>query len=121
MNTKLSILAVLLAGAATSAHAAGNASPLPGCTELGADREVVRAGSTTSMALRDGDSHYLLTFRGDCGSLATTNTLKIVAEGAENRLCPSDTVVRTRRDDCKVARVEEISAEQFAVRKRRAR
>ena len=119
MNTKHLILAALLSGAAFSANAANNS--LASCTDLGADREIVRAGSARTMALRDGDSHYLVSFRSDCGSLTTTGSLKIIGEGTEDRLCPSNTVVRTKRDECQVQSVKTISADDFASRKRRAR
>ncbi len=120
MNAKPLFLAALFAGASLSANAADNPS-LPGCVDLGNDREVVRSGGGGSMLLRDADSHYLLTFRDDCGSLATTRTINIQSEGAGNRLCPDATVVRTKRQDCEVRSIEVLDAQQFAERKRRLR
>ncbi len=120
MNAKTLLAATLLCAAALAADAAV-AAPLSDCVELGADKEIVRAGSTRSMLLRDSDSHYKLTFRGDCGSLPLTSTIRISAEGTENRLCPTQTLVRTKREDCQVGSVETIDAQEFANRKRRAR
>ena len=71
--------------------------------------------------LRDGDAHYRLVFAQNCDSVATTSTLKIMAEDQPNRLCPAGTMVRTRTDYCRVKAVETISAEEFAKRQRLAR
>src|SRR5690606_26373787 len=90
----------------------------PNCTELGTDSEAVRAGSARSMLLRDGDSHYLVTFRQDCNQLATTRSLKILGEGASHRVCPDNNVVRIKRAECEVQSIEAISAREFARRKR---
>ena len=114
------LLAAALCGTALTAHAAENA-PLAGCVDLGSDKEVVRAGSTRSMLLRNADSHYLLTFRDDCGSLPMTSTIRIIGDGTEDRLCPGATTVQTRREDCAVSSIETLDAKQFASRKRRAR
>lgn len=121
MNAKpLLLLATLLSGTALTASAAENV-PLPACVDLGADLEIVRGGATRSMLLRDSDKHYLLSFRDDCGSLPMTSSIRLFAEGRENRLCPSQTTVKTRREECAVRSIETIDAQQFASRKRRAR
>ncbi len=120
MNTKPFLLAALFFGGSLGASAAENA-PLTGCVDLGADQEIVRAGGSRSMLVRDADQHYLVTFRDDCGSLAMTSSVRIVSEGSEGRLCPTGSVVKTKRDNCVVRGVETIDAEQFTNRKRRTR
>jgi hypothetical protein len=119
MNIKRISFAALLAGIAFAANAAEN-TQLTDCVDLGSNQEIVRSGGAQSMLLRDGDAHYLVGFRGDCGSLATASSIEIDTDGTANRLCPKGTKVKTRRSVCNVAKVEVIDAEQFASRKRRS-
>lgn len=118
MKTRNLCIALVLAGFAFAADAAGKA-PLAQCVDLGANQEVARSKGGQSLVLRDGDSHYLVTLRGTCGALAITPTLTVLAEGTENRICPEGTLVRTRRGECRVQKVETIDAGEFAARKRR--
>lgn len=119
MNIKRLCTAALLAGAAFAANAADN-TPITDCVDLGANQEIVRSGGAQSMLLRDGDTHYLVGFRGDCSSLATASRIEISTDGAANRLCPKGTKVKTNRATCSVGKVEAIDAEQFAAGKKRA-
>lgn len=112
-------IAVLLAGTlAPAAYATENA--LTDCVDLGNDREIVRSGSSEAFLLRDGDSHYVVSLRGSCGSLTTASKIEIQTNGAGNRLCAKGSKVQTNRAICQVASVETIDAEQFAQRKKRA-
>jgi hypothetical protein len=119
MNTKLLCTAALLAAAASTASAAGNA-PLTDCVDLGANQEIVRSGGAQSMLLRDGDEHYLVDFRGDCSAVATAISIAIRTDGTANRLCPKGAEVVTDRSNCRIAKVEVIDADQFANLKKRA-
>ena len=120
MNIKRLCLAVLLAGAASAAHA-GEKPALDGCVELGAQQEIVRNGGSQSFLLRDGDSHYRIALRRSCDSLAIASSVSIIGEGAEGRLCPSGSQIRTNRGKCDVGAVELLDADEFASLKRRAR
>jgi hypothetical protein len=119
MNITRLCTAAMLAGAAFAANAAGN-PPLTDCVDLGANQEIVRSGGSQSMLLRDGDAHYLVGFRGDCGALSTATSIEIRTDGTANRLCPKGTTVVTNRSNCSVSRVESIDADEFAILKRRA-
>jgi hypothetical protein len=119
MNTKRLCTAAMLASLAFAANAAEN-TPLTDCVDLGANQEIVRSGGAQSMLLRDGDAHYLVGFRGDCGALATATSIEIRTEGTANRLCPTGTTVITNRSNCSVAKVEAIDADEFGILKRRA-
>ncbi|KAF1693189.1 hypothetical protein CSC62_13535 [Pseudoxanthomonas jiangsuensis] len=120
MNTKRLCLAVLLAGAAFAAHA-GDKPALEGCVELGAQQEIVRNGGSQAFLLRDGDSHYRVALQGSCDSLAIASSISIIGEGAEGRLCPSGSQIKTNRGKCEVGKVELLDADEFATLKRRAR
>ena len=119
MNITRICTATLLAGAAFAASAAENTA-ITDCVELSASQEIVRSGGAQSMALRDGDAHYLIGFRGNCSSLATASSIKNDTDGAANRLCPEGSTNRTNRSTCNVATVETIDAEQFTKLKKRA-
>ncbi|WP_028917158.1 hypothetical protein [Pseudoxanthomonas sp. J35] len=119
MNKKLILAAAaMFAGFAANASAA-NGNALTDCVDLGGNQEIVRSGGTQNFLLRDGDEHYLVGFRGDCASLPTTSKLEIITAGTANRLCATGTIVKTKRENCQVGKVESIDAEQFAARKKR--
>ena len=119
MNTLRPVALALLAGAAFAASAADNV-PLSDCVDIGGDQEIVRSGGTQNFILRDGESHYLVGFRGDCSSLTTASSISIVTDDTVDRLCPTGTKVKTNRGTCSVSKVEAIDAQQFANRKKRA-
>lgn len=119
MNIKRISFAALLAGVAFAANAAEN-TQLTDCVDLGSNQEIVRSGGAQSMLLRDGDAHYLVGFRGDCGSVAIASSIKFSTDRVANRLCPTGTKVKTNRSSCNVGKVELIDAEQFANLKKRA-
>lgn len=119
MDIKRLCIAALFAGTASAAVAAEN-TLLTDCVDLGADQEIVRAGGSQNFLLRDGDSHYLVSLRNDCGSLATTSRIAITTNGTSDRLCAKGSKIKTSRDICQISKVESIDAEQFAARKKRA-
>ncbi len=121
MNILRLCMTAALSASAFAASAAEPGVPLAGCTDLAAGHEVVRAGGAQSFLVRDGDAHYKVSLRGECGSLQTASRLTIVSEGTEGRLCPAGTRIRTDRATCDVAKVETLSADAFASAKRRAR
>lgn len=108
-----------LASTAFAANAANNAS-ITDCVDLAGNHEIVRSGGAQSMLLRDGQSHYLIGFRGDCASLATASSIQVSSDGTANRLCPTGTKVKTNRATCSVGKVEAIDADQFSALKKRA-
>ena len=119
MNAKTLCVAALLASTAFAANAADNAS-ITDCVDLAGNHEIVRSGGAQSMLLRDGQSHYLIGFRGDCASLATASSIQVSSDGTANRLCPTGTKVKTNRATCSVGKVEAIDADQFSALKKRA-
>ena len=119
MDIKRRWIAALFAGVLIpAAHASEDT--FSGCVDLGADREIVRSGSSEAFLLRNGETYYVVSLRGSCGSLATASKIEINTEGASNRLCAMGSKVRTNQTICQVAKVETINAGQFAQRKKRA-
>lgn len=119
MNVRPAFSLALL-GLASIAFTASASESVNECVDLGSDQEIVRAGSGQQIFLRDGQTHYRIGFARTCNSIQVTSSIKIRAEGQENRLCPSGTKVITREANCDVSVVEPISAEEFTKRKKRA-
>ena len=111
------LLAMALAMAPIAAFA-GDA--ITECVDLGDDQEIVRAGGGQQFFLRNGSDHYRVSFQHSCDSILTTPRVDISTQGQANRLCAADTRVKTKRDTCRVASVESMTADEFAVRKKRA-
>ena len=111
------LLAMALASAPIAAFA-GDA--ITECVDLGDDQEIVRAGGGQQFFLRNGSDHYRVSFQHSCDSILTTPRVDISTQGQTNRLCAADTRVKTKRDTCRVGSVETMTADEFAVRKKRA-
>lgn len=111
----------LLSACVFSSQAAGQDTPLTDCVALGSQQEIVRAGGGDRFFLKDGDNYHRVAFRHSCGSISTTSKVEISTAGEVNRLCPQDTKIETDRDICEVGQVQQISADEFAQRKKRAR
>jgi len=120
MNTKRLILTALSVGAAFAAHAS-DGTPLTGCVELDGNKEIIRSGGSQNFLVSEGDAHYLLKFRGECGSLTTASRIEISTDGTADRLCAKDTRVKTDRQTCQVSKVELLDTAQFAAHKRASR
>lgn len=112
-------IAVSLFGCAGVAQAEPG-EPLSECVDLSAGHQATRFG-TQYLMVKDGDEHYRLGFGGSCDTLSTSSTVRISTDSAANRLCPEGTQVSTKRDTCKVRRVEEIRPDEFERYAKRAR
>lgn len=113
--------ALMLSTCMFSSNAAEQDPSPASCVTLGGQQEIVRAGGGNRFFLKDGDSHYAVAFRRTCDSMATTSKVEISTAGEVNRLCPKEARVKTDRDICEVSEIKQISAEEFAKSKRRAR
>lgn len=111
------LLALALAIAPLAAFAG---QTITGCVDLGDDQEIVRAAGGQQFFLRNGGDHYRVEFQHSCDSILLTPRIDISTKDQTNRLCATDTRVKTSRDTCRVASVETITAEEFAKRKKRA-
>nr|WP_295379926.1 hypothetical protein [Pseudoxanthomonas sp.] len=95
-------------------------TPATACVDLAPGHEIVRSG-TQSFFLKDGDRHYRVKLRSICDSLPLASRLLVIAEGQDNRLCPTGSRVDTQRGKCDIASFEQITAEEFTGRKARLR
>ena len=114
---------LLIAATATAAQAkvpASPATPLASCVDLTADHQAFGYGSQL-LFVRDADSHYKVSFSGDCEAIVLSPQVEITTAGHLNRLCPQASRVATRGHACAVRSVEEIDANQYARYRRMSR
>lgn len=114
-------LRVLLGALALSAGAV-LASPVlaaDDCLQLGSDQQLVRAGTSTNVLLRNGQDHYVVHFAADCAKASYSRKLTFTTDGKEGQLCGAGrSELRTDNGVCMVSRIEPIDAGEF---KRKAR
>ena len=116
-RSRFPIAFILLAACATAAHAKDRNQPLTDCVELSPDYQAARFGSQYLM-VKDGDAYYRLGFGGSgCSAITLSANVRIATEGKENRLCPTASKVKTKRNSCEareVLRVDEIEYKKYA-------
>jgi len=116
MHTLLASLA-LSAGTllAMPAHAADvPAAGTEDCIQLGSDLQLVRAGASRNILLRNGQDHYLVHFKDDCSKAGYSRKLTFVTDGEQGQVCGAGrTELRTDGGYCAVASVEPIDAADF--------
>jgi hypothetical protein len=113
--------ALLLCACAPFAAAKDAGDSIADCVTIGEGHQILRTGSSQSIMLKDGDSHYQVSLQNTCGSLAIASRIDFATDGQANRLCPAGSVLKTNHDSCRVSKVTSVSAEEFATRQRRAR
>ena len=114
MNTIATLLgAALLATAALPAVAAADGEPLADCVQLSDGHKGSRAAGNTQLLLKDGRSHYRVSFEGRCNTLARNRAVFIETAGEHNRLCPRGTMVTAQADSCSASAVERIDAQTY--------
>lgn len=120
MKTLIATCLLALAAIAPAQAAEPAAAPAD-CITLSADQQLVRAGASRSILLRNADQHFVVHFRNSCDSAAISPTLVFETPGQEGQLCSAaGSVLKTRTQSCEIASLEPISAERY-VRKARNR
>lgn len=108
--------AITLAASAllvSPAHAA-DAPAAASCIALGADQQLVRAGASRNVLLRNGQDHYLVHFEEDCAKAAYSRKLTFITDGQAGQVCNAGrTELRTDNGRCTVDRVESIDEATF--------
>ncbi|HDS1102488.1 MULTISPECIES: hypothetical protein [Stenotrophomonas] len=115
-------LSASLLSAASAQAADAPAAATTACIQLGSDQQMVRAGVTRDVLLRNGQDHYVVHFQRDCTAAARSRTLSFATEGQQNLLCSDGrSTLRTDTERCAVARVEHIDPASFARKARQRR
>lgn len=116
MHTLLASLA-LSAGTllAMPAHAADvPAAGTDACIQLDSDLQLVRAGASRNILLRNGQDHYIVHFKDDCSKAGYSRKLTFVTDGEQGQVCGAGrTELRTDGGNCAIASVEPIDAAAF--------
>jgi hypothetical protein len=124
MQLRHRLIALILIATATAAAQAATpaepAAPLADCVDLGPQHESFRFGSQY-LLVQDGDSHYRLSFSGNCDALLHSSSPVILADGKSNRLCARGTKVSTGTYSCAVSGVDQIGADTYTRYRRRSR
>ncbi len=113
MNTIATFLGAALLAAALPASAATDGEPLADCVQLSEGHKGSRAAGNTQLLLKDGRSHYRVSFEGRCNTLARNRSVFIETAGEHNRLCPQGTMVTAQADSCSASAVERIDARTY--------
>ena len=84
------------------------------CLQLASDQQLVRAGASRNVLLRNGQDHYVVHFQDDCSKAAYSRKLSFVTDGQQGRICSAgQTELRTDNGRCTVDRVEAIDEATF--------
>jgi hypothetical protein len=122
MKTLIATCLLALAAIAPAQAAEPTASAPADCITLSADQQLVRAGASRSILLRNADQHFVVHFRNSCDSAAISPTLTFETAGQEGQLCSAaGSVLKTRTQSCEIASLEPISAESYARKARNRR
>ena len=113
----LPLTALLVAVAASASASPARAADTPStsdCVQLGSDQQIVRAGVSRNILLRNGQDHYVVHFQNDCSTAGYSRKLSFFTEGQPGLLCGAGrSQLRTDADHCRVAQIEPIDAATF--------
>lgn len=108
------LVAVAASASAPPARAADTPSTTRDCVQLGSDQQIVRAGVSRNILLRNGQDHYVVHFQNDCSTAGYSRKLSFFTEGQPGLLCDAGrSQLRTDSDHCRVAQIEPIDAATF--------
>ncbi|NOJ99873.1 hypothetical protein HMI51_44280, partial [Corallococcus coralloides] len=62
------LVAVATSASASPVRAAEPPSTASDCIQLGSDQQIVRAGVSRNILLRNGQDHYVVHFQNDCST-----------------------------------------------------
>lgn len=108
------LVAVATSASASPVRAAEPPSTASDCIQLGSDQQIVRAGVSRNILLRNGQDHYVVHFQNDCSTAGYSRKLSFITEGQQGLLCSAGrSQLRTDADHCRVAQIEPIDEATF--------
>jgi len=115
-----SLTALLIALVASASALPARAADTPAaanaadCIQLGGDQQLVRAGASRNILLRNGQDHYVVHFQDNCSAAAHSRKLSFFTDGQQGLLCAAGrSQLRTDANRCTVAQVEPIDEATF--------
>ncbi|KXU97723.1 hypothetical protein GPNADHDJ_01358 [Stenotrophomonas maltophilia] len=112
----LTVLLVALAVSASAApvHAADTLSTPSDCVQLGSDQQLVRAGASRNVLLRNGQDHYVVHFQDDCSAAGYSRKLSFATDGQQGLLCAAGrSQLNTDSSRCIVSQIEPVDEATF--------
>ena len=107
----LAVSASALPAHAADAPAAANAAD---CIQLGSDQQLVRAGASRNILLRNGQDHYLVHFQDDCSAAGYSRKLSFATDGQQGLLCAAGrSQLNTDSSRCIVSQLEPVDEATF--------
>ncbi len=119
MHSLPALFAALALSAGTLLAMPAHAADVPpagteDCIQLDTDLQLVRAGASRNILLRNGQDHYVVHFRDDCSKAGYSRKLTFVTDGEQGQVCGAGrTELRTDGGNCAIASVESIDAAAF--------
>ncbi|WP_332454997.1 hypothetical protein [Stenotrophomonas sp. WZN-1] len=108
------LVAVVASASASPARAADTPSAASNCVQLGSDQQLVRAGASRNILLRNGQDHYVVHFQDDCSAAGYSRKLSFSTEGQQGLLCTAGrSQLQTDSSRCTVAQIEPVDAATF--------
>lgn len=107
----LAVSASALPAHAADAPAAANAAD---CIQLGSDQQLVRAGASRNILLRNDQDHYLVHFQDDCSAAGYSRKLSFATDGQQGLLCAAGrSQLNTDSSRCIVSQIEPVDEATF--------
>jgi len=125
MHSLPALFAALALSAGTLLAMPAHAADVPpagtkDCIQLDTDLQLVRAGASRNILLRNGQDHYVVHFRDDCSKAGYSRKLTFVTDGEQGQVCGAGrTELRTDGGNCAIASVEPIDAAAFKQKARK--
>ncbi|MCK7594161.1 hypothetical protein [Pseudomarimonas salicorniae] len=114
---KLHVHALLCCGALSAPALAADAADET-CFSFSAERQTFYRGGQ-QLLIRDDGRHFRLNLAGGkCGAIPAAAKLRLSTQGEADVLCAGPGKVSARSGSCRVASIEEIDADTFALASR---
>ncbi|MGZ0024802.1 hypothetical protein [Stenotrophomonas sp. S4] len=108
------LVAVVASTSALPARAADTPSAASDCVQLGSDQQLVRAGASRNILLRNGQDHYVVHFQDDCSAAGYSRKLSFSTDGQQGLLCAAGrSQLHTDSSRCTVAQIEPVDEATF--------
>ena len=103
------LVALAVSAGAAPVHAADTLSTSSDCVQLGSDQQLVRAGASRNILLRNGQDHYVVHFQDDCSAAGYSRKLSFATDGQQGLLCAAGrSQLLTDSSRCIVSQIEPV-------------
>lgn len=108
------LVALAVSASAAPVHAADTLSTSSDCVQLGSDQQLVRAGASRNILLRNGQDHYVVHFQDDCSAAGYSRKLSFATDGQQGLLCAAGrSQLNTDSSRCILSQIEPVDEATF--------